>query len=493
VQETLDPRIENVMPILSKLQKQVSEMKETVDLAEWADSLIEGEGGPEASEEPIFTEPVETLPADGADAPASELNEREETLDDVIARHKDAVENFKQGGDMGYDLESDLWDYYFTNGEIRNYDADASEFISTSLADYLGIDEGLGDIANKIGGALKTGAKAVGKAIVGKDDAELMIDLKRRAGVRNPENGKPSMAHSEVEKQVDEVDMGQADSSLRNEPKQNNDKMDHFTALGRASKKMGHNHYMDVPDEKLEALRAMVKRFRAGEEVDESALQASFGIKKYGEDGMKKLQQLGREHASEKTKQNTRAEFSDKEKPVAEGSDGYEPIAHAIEQYITKHYNGKSGLDTDDFMKVASMVRNGSINAARKFASTLDTDPRDKLLSMLGQGVAEDLDADQKRVGQLGPTSKVKNNNIGKLVGANENFINTVDQAVVSEMDKSQTPPGRDDDVKGPEGKATPITPKKMADDAKKVLDKQKVKEGQSDLDRILIIMNHRR
>jgi hypothetical protein len=35
-------------------------------------------------------------------------------------------------------------------------------------------------------------------------------------------------------------------------------------------------------------------------------------------------------------------------------------------------------------------------------------------------GVAEDLDANQKRVGQLGPTEKVKNNNIGKLVGANE-------------------------------------------------------------------------
>ena len=124
------------------------------------------------------------------------------------------------------------------------------------------------------------------------------------------------------------------------------------------------------------------------------------------------------------------------EQGVAEGSDGYEPIAHAIEQYITKHYDGKSGLDTDDFMKVARMVRNGDINDARKFASTLDTDPRDRLLSMLGQGVAEDLDADQKRVGQLGPTEKVKNNNIGKLVGANENFINTVDQAVVSEEDE---------------------------------------------------------
>lgn len=34
--------------------------------------------------------------------------------------------------------------------------------------------------------------------------------------------------------------------------------------------------------------------------------------------------------------------------------------------------------------------------------------------------VSEDLSPEQKRVGQLGPTEKVKNNNIGKLVGANE-------------------------------------------------------------------------
>ena len=81
------------------------------------------------------------------------------------------------------------------------------------------------------------------------------------------------MAQSDVEKRTDEVDMGQADSSLRSEPKQSNDKMDHFTALGKASKKMGHDHYMDVPDDKLEALKAMVKRFRAGEEVDEANIQ----------------------------------------------------------------------------------------------------------------------------------------------------------------------------------------------------------------------------
>jgi hypothetical protein len=112
--------------------------------------------------------------------------------------------------------------------------------------------------------------------------------------------------------------MGQADSSLRSDPKQNNDKMDHFTALDKASKKMGHDHYMDVPDDKLEALKAMVKRFRAGEEVDESALQAYIGDKKYGKDGMDALRKAGQEHASEKTMQNIRAEYSDKEEPVTE-------------------------------------------------------------------------------------------------------------------------------------------------------------------------------
>jgi hypothetical protein len=41
VQETLDPRIESVMPILNKLQKKVAEMREVDSLAEWADGIID--------------------------------------------------------------------------------------------------------------------------------------------------------------------------------------------------------------------------------------------------------------------------------------------------------------------------------------------------------------------------------------------------------------------------------------------------------------------
>jgi hypothetical protein len=54
------------------------------------------------------------------------------------------------------------------------------------------------------------------------------------------------------------------------------------------------------------------------DEVDESALLASFGDKKYTRKGMDKLRAAGQKHASEKTMQNIRAEYSDKEKPVTE-------------------------------------------------------------------------------------------------------------------------------------------------------------------------------
>ena len=260
VQETVDPRIESVMPILSKLQKKISEMSEVNELSEWADKLIEGDGDIEDNEA-----------EDAADNAESELTE-EESL----------TSNNPQG-------------------VPESNDAD--------------LDEGMMDTVKK---GVKAGVKALDRFVTGGDKEDLLRDLKHKAGVRNPENSKPSMAYSDVEKRTDEVDMGQADSSLRNNPKQNNDKMDHFTALGKASKKMGHDHFMDVPDDKLEALKAMVKRFRAGEEVEESALQAYLGDKKYGKDGMDALRKAGQEDASEKTMQNIRAQYSDKEEPVTE-------------------------------------------------------------------------------------------------------------------------------------------------------------------------------
>jgi hypothetical protein len=109
------------------------------------------------------------------------------------------------------------------------------------------------------------------------------------------------------------------------------------------------------------------------------------------------------------------------------------------------------------------------------------------------EDVEEGLDANQKRVGQLGPTEKVKNNNIGKLVGANESVE-------LSEMDKSQPSSDRGGESSGdPYAKGSKATPSKAKDaekDAEKVLNKsmdkahkKDVKEGQEDLDAILRII----
>jgi hypothetical protein len=184
VQETLDPRIESVMPILSKLQKKVAEMKEVGELSEWADSLLEAPG-------------AETL------------------------KHNDDTE---EGNLKAFDLAED--------------EADLEPAIDE-------LDENFFD-------KIKQGAKKLDRLVTGGDKEDLLKKLQQDAGVpASAQHGKPNMAK---------------------------------------------------PNEK---------------EVDESALQAYLGDKKYGKDGMDALRKAGQEHASEKKMQNIRAKYSKKEE-VAE-------------------------------------------------------------------------------------------------------------------------------------------------------------------------------
>ena len=123
------------------------------------------------------------------------------SIERILAAHPEAVENFKQGGDLDYDLESDLWEYYFNNGEIRNYDADASEFISQRLADELGLSEGLDANQKRVGqlgptekvknnnigklvGANENFINTVDQAVVSEEDemAESILSAIRKVG-----------------------------------------------------------------------------------------------------------------------------------------------------------------------------------------------------------------------------------------------------------------------------------------------------------------------
>jgi len=382
VQETLDPRIESVMPILSKLQKNLGEMKEVNALAEWADSLLEGGDGGEASEEEDVLTPGDAGEGGAEDAlteaPGAEtLAHNEKTVKgNLDAFDLDEEESLTSNNPIGipegYDDESspvagaitrrilmqrpDLLEKFGpvkvlqAINDVADFVGDTDEIGSSDVSGWIrqveqslgGVDEGIVDKIKDVGG------KVLDK-LGGGSDEDLLRDLQKKAGIP-AQHGKPAMA----------------------KPKD--------------------------------------------EEVDESALQAYLGDKKYGKDGMDALRKAGQEHASEKTMQNIRAKFSSKEKEVDEG-----------------------------------------------------------------------LDADQKRVGQLGPTEKVKNNNIGKLVGANENFINTDAQAVVTEVDTGEYD-ARKSNSKGE------TTPEQEKEFRKKVQaygkeleqrQKEKVKEGQDDLNAI--------
>lgn len=63
----------------------------------------------------------------------------DEQLQAILEAHKESVEAFKNGGELDQDLESDLWDYHFNRGTIRNYGCDASAFIADHLSGYLGV------------------------------------------------------------------------------------------------------------------------------------------------------------------------------------------------------------------------------------------------------------------------------------------------------------------------------------------------------------------
>jgi hypothetical protein len=89
-------------------------------------------------------------------------------------------------------------------GDVADFVGDVDEIGSSDVSGWIkqvemslgGIDEGIIDKIKDVG------QKALNTLGHGSDE-DLLKDLKKRAGVRNPENGKPSMAQSDVEK-VDE-------------------------------------------------------------------------------------------------------------------------------------------------------------------------------------------------------------------------------------------------------------------------------------------------
>lgn len=59
------------------------------------------------------------------------------------------------------------------------------------------------------------------------------------------------------------IDMGQADRSLYRTPTEPEHKMPWLFALGKAAQQMGFEHYMDVPDARIDEAKALARDIRA--------------------------------------------------------------------------------------------------------------------------------------------------------------------------------------------------------------------------------------
>ena len=310
VQETLDPRIESVMPILNKLHKKVAEMKEVNELSEWADSLLEAPG-------------AETL------------------------KHNDDTEedNLKA---FGLTEDDDLEE--LAVDELEESDTQSSNPGAIPEED---LDEGILDTVKKVG------SKVFDK-LGGGTEEDLIRKLQKSAGL--PQTGK------------------------KPEPKD--------------------------------------------KEVDESALQAYLGNKKYGKEGMDALRKAGREHAGKEKMASIRDKY-DKLDEV-----GLDP-AQAADQKINtpavqrKEKGGDWKVSKQDLAKAdeKNMTSAAGMAALKKKISTVEE----------GEFAGDYATGEAGQWRNKGPKAH-KPATIGDLVG--ENFINTDAQAVVSEKMNSD---GSDD------------------------------------------------
>lgn len=496
VQETMDPRIESVLPILSKLQKNISEtttMKEVDQLAEWADSLLEGGDGGEASEE-------EDIDTDGAAG--------EGTAEEV-----DDDENITEGMLDGSDeIDSPVANAITRRILLQRVDLLAKygpEKVSQAIGD---VAEFVGDVdeigSSDVSGWIRQIERELGGELAEAEKPGLWANIHaKRKRIKNGSGEKmrePGSKGAPTAQNFKDAAKEGIEESLADDYEDMSDRelMRHAGMLGLEKN--------CVPDEEggLANRREIIYLLQkeAEGDLDEGVVDTiKKGVKAVGKaivgkDDDELLADL-KKRAGVRNPENGKPSMAHSDVEKREELD--EIDVDALNQMASHAVNtlGHGGAGLAAAATGAGI--GGAIAGAGKKAIDWYQDRKEKKALEKQKGVAEDLDADQKRVGQLGPTEKVKNNNIGKLVGANESFINTDAQAVVSEMDKSE-------DKKGPEGKAKPITAKKAVSDAEKIMNKAhdkmmksmsdadkvkkgfrnpNIKEGQEDLDAILRII----
>ena len=206
VQETVDPRIESVMPILSKLQKKISEMSEVNELSEWADKLIEGDEDIEDNEvadttdnaEEDLTEDESLTSNNPQGVPESEDGDQNPVAGAITRRIlMQRLDLLKKYGPVKVaQAIDDIADFVGDTEEIGS--SDVSGWIKQVEQSLGGVDEGMMDTFKKVG------SKVFDK-LGGGSEEDLLKDLQKKAGIpSHTQHGKPNMGHSKDEERLEE-------------------------------------------------------------------------------------------------------------------------------------------------------------------------------------------------------------------------------------------------------------------------------------------------
>lgn len=397
---SMDPRIENAMPILSRIHKKVDEMKEIDSLAEWADAIINekleiSEMDKEHGSKRDFDN------ARGPDKTAKPVSAKKFAKDASKSLNK-AVKNVKEDGAPRKFQEYEVFNVQIPanvyTGKYHDYqtarytvfkgmdgvetEQDAIDWINNHkeqvLADLDSRRIPYGDRKVKL---VRTPAA---KNVFFKDKYYVKPGkISRATDAPAKANFDPSALG-----QVDEVlDTRAAKMSYaqKNMDSHGAAMSDYMNAGSDEGKKAGaHKTAM----KRVRGLNTFVKNKVTKDEVDENFIgMAPQAVAEEQGSGLEAFLQQYPE--AEDAMRNAVRHFEY----------AYDAMDHVAGSVLHK-------MPYSEWEKVRPAI----IAYFEKYGLKADAN----------DGVNEDLGPEQKKVGQLGPTEKVKNNNIGKLVGASE-------------------------------------------------------------------------
>jgi hypothetical protein len=466
VQETLDPRIESVMPILKRLNKNINEMNEVKELEEWAQSVLE-----------VEDETTKTLAE-----PAADMLDEAPGAETLAHNDKTEKSNLK-----AFDLDEEIkikYEVVDKNGK-RVGTWDGMIFKAYDRSKYpAGIMDKIpaGATIDKESGPLDDKHIAMGKAGLEEDNLdEINLGktgkaLAATAGLAAAGIGGEHMA------KMPNLDQLQNQPGFAYELTQN-------LAKDPKYRESMQTYYDALNDPETSPMR--------------KKLANQYNSDQYFRVWMDTIDQAKAKQPTiwNKIKNFVKSTFSES---LQEGFTNSQEIADAMEKEFAAYY-GNTKVTLDQVYDALDVYQNMMDNPEQMDVDEVAQILIDKLHSKgrMVPDVNEDLDANQKRVGQLGPTEKVGKNekNLrGKLVGASESAEST--EEAITEMDS----PGPHDNPYAKGGKGTPIKADKAKKDFAKILQKnidksnkakhdtdkkvaQHMKEGQDDLDAILRIV----